>query len=426
MRKVVCLGPGPVFKGGISNYNVSLAKAINDEPETEVHIISWSEQYPRIIPRKYKDEVSKKKFLDNTSINIEYLLNFNKVSTWKKTVNRILEIKPQIVIIQWAIAIQGIPLNYIVKKLKRHTEIEVIGDLHFIIQKEGSILDNFLTKITLSSIGTYITHSLKTYDELNLLFNKKHKLATKDGEREINKQQVINLFHPVYNLFQFDPKFDQQKFKKELGLKKHVFLFFGFIRKYKGLHNVIPAFHKLEQTRDDVSLLICGEEFWNTVDQRKISVKVKKFIFGIAKKLFLRTNNDESQYRPLDMIEKLGVKNCHVFSDFVPNEDVNKYFQVSDAILLFYSYATPSGVESLSYNFRLPVLATKVGHFPETINDGVDGYLAEKESINSMVDTMIKSIESPIDKKMIDKKADKMSWENYAKAILYKYPYSKN
>ena len=136
MRKVVCLGPGPVFKGGISNYNVSLAKAINDEPETEVHIISWSEQYPRIIPRKYKDEVSKKKFLDNTSINIEYLLNFNKVSTWKKTVNRILEIKPQIVIIQWAIAIQGIPLNYIVKKLKRHTEIEVIGDLHFIIQNQ--------------------------------------------------------------------------------------------------------------------------------------------------------------------------------------------------------------------------------------------------------------------------------------------------
>ena len=32
-----------------------------------------------------------------------------------KTVNRILEIKPQIVIIQWAIAIQGIPLNYVIK-----------------------------------------------------------------------------------------------------------------------------------------------------------------------------------------------------------------------------------------------------------------------------------------------------------------------
>lgn len=425
MRKVVCLGPGPVFKGGISNYNVSLAKAINDEPETEVHIISWSEQYPRIIPRKYKDKVSKKKFLKNSSINIEYLLNFNKVSTWKKTINRILEIKPQIVIIQWAIAIQGIPLNYIVRKLKRYNDIEVIGDLHFIIQKEGSILDNFLTKITLSSIGTYITHSLKTYDELNLLFNKKHQLASKEGEREVNKQQVINLFHPVYNLFQFDPKFDKQKFRNELGLKKHVFLFFGFIRKYKGLHNVIPAFHELQKTRDDVSLLICGEEFWNTVDQSKISVKIKKFAFGIAKKIFLRTNNDESQYRPLEMIDKLGVKNCHVFSDFVPNEDVNKYFQASDAILLFYSYATPSGVESLSYNFRLPVLATKVGHFPETINDGVDGYLAEEGSIESMVSAMIKSIEHPIDKNMIDQKAKKMSWANYAKAILYKYPYKK-
>lgn len=426
MRKVVCLGPGPIFKGGISNYNVSLAKAINEEPETEVHIISWTEQYPRIIPRKYKDEVSKKNFLDDTSINIEYILNFNKFSTWKKTVNRILEIKPQIVIIQWAIAIQGIPLNYVIKKLKKNSDIEIIGDLHFIIQKEGSVLDNFLTKITLSSIGTYITHSLKTFDELNLLFNKKHKLAKENGEREINKQQVLNLFHPVYNLFKVDCNFDKQKFKKKLGLKKHVFLFFGFIRKYKGLHNVIPAFHMLEQKRDDVSLLICGEEFWNTVDQRKISVKLKKFIFTIAKKIFLRTKNDESNYRPLDLIDEIGVKNCHVFSDFIPNEDVNKYFQVSDAILLFYSYATPSGVESLSYNFRLPVLATKVGHFPETINDGIDGFLAEKDSLQSMLDTMIKSIENPIDKKMIDKKANKMSWKNYAKAILYKYPYSKN
>ena len=59
MRKVVCLGPGLIFKGGISNYNVSLAKAINEEPETEVHIISWTEQYPRIIPRKLKMKYKK-------------------------------------------------------------------------------------------------------------------------------------------------------------------------------------------------------------------------------------------------------------------------------------------------------------------------------------------------------------------------------
>ena len=421
MRKIICVGPGPMFKGGISNYNTSLAKALDSEPNTEVHILSWTEQYPRIIPRKFKDTRSKKKLLEDTKINIEYLLDFNKPSTWKKMVERILDINPQLVVIQWSIAIQGIPLSYIAKKLKKYKNIEVIGDLHFIIQKEGSLLDSFLTRRALSSMGTYITHSLKTVNELDFLFNKKHLLAGEFGDRRINKHQTINLFHPVYKLFESNPSFDVQRFKNKLGLKKHVFLFFGFIRKYKGLHNVIPAFHKLQQERDDVSLLICGEDFWNTVDNKKLSVKIKKLIFGIAKKVFLRTKNDEKDYKPLQLIVDLGVQNCHVFSEFIPNEDVNKYFQVSDAILLFYEYATPSGIESLSYNFRLPALATKVGHFPETINDGFDGYLAEEGSINSMTEVMNKSIEKPINKKEIDHKTIKMSWENYAKAILKPY-----
>lgn len=421
MKKIVCLGPGPVFKGGISNYNTSLAKALNNEPDTQVHILSWTEQYPRIIPRKFKDLSSKKKFLDQTNINIEYILDFNNPLTWNRLVKRILEIKPIIVIIQWSIALQGIPLSYICRKLSKNSDIEVIGDLHFIIQKEGSLLDNFLTKRALSYMGTYITHSLKTFNELDILFGKKHQLSDEQGNRLINKKQTINLFHPVYKLFEADNKFDVKSFKDKIGLKRNVFLFFGFIRKYKGLHNVIPAFKKLSNERKDVSLLICGEEFWKTVNKNKLSIKIKSFLFGLAKKIFLRTKNDEYDYNPLKLIKDLNVNDCHVFSEFIPNEDVHKFFQISDSILLFYSYATPSGVESLSYNFRLPALATKVGHFPETINDGIDGYLAEADSIDSMYEIMKKSIDYPIDKKNIDIKADKLSWTNYAKAILKPY-----
>ena len=270
MKKIVCLGPGPLFKGGISNYNTSLAKALNNEPDTQVHILSWTEQYPRIIPRKFKDLSSKKKFLDQTNINIEYILDFNNPLTWNQLVKRILEIKPIIVIIQWSIALQGIPLSYICRKLSKNSNIEVIGDLHFIIQKEGSLLDNFLTKRALSYMGTYITHSLKTFNELGVLFGKKHQLSDEQGNRLINKKQTINLFHPVYKLFEVDNKFDVKSFKDKIGLKQNVFLFFGFIRKYKGLHNVIPAFKKLSNERKDVSLLICGEEFWKTVNKNKL------------------------------------------------------------------------------------------------------------------------------------------------------------
>jgi hypothetical protein len=46
----------------------------------------------------------------------------------------------------------------------------------------------------------------------------------------------------------------------------------------------------------------------------------------------------------LGIDRKLGFGDkVFVMNDFVPNEDVNKYFQVSDAIVLYYLYATPSG-----------------------------------------------------------------------------------
>ncbi|MEM7514101.1 MAG: glycosyltransferase, partial [Bacteroidota bacterium] len=102
-------------------------------------------------------------------------------------------------------------------------------------------------------------------------------------------------------------------------------------------------------------------------------------------------------------------------------EEVNRYFQVSDCIVTYYLTATPSGVESLAYNFSLPVLATNVGHFPETIKEGFNGYLAEAENVDSMAEVMLKYIENPIPSHQVDEAAKHMSWKNYATAILIPY-----
>jgi len=107
-----------------------------------------------------------------------------------------------------------------------------------------------------------------------------------------------------------------------------------------------------------------------------------------------------------------------VRNDFVPNEEVPFYFQVSDNIMLYYLTATPSGVESIGYNFNMPMLATRVGHFPETVKDGFNGYLAEPDDINSMAEQMIRAIEQPIDRKNVAATSKDMSWDNYAREIL--------
>ncbi|WP_041355914.1 glycosyltransferase [Melioribacter roseus] len=119
------------------------------------------------------------------------------------------------------------------------------------------------------------------------------------------------------------------------------------------------------------------------------------------------------------MIDKLGIRDSVVvINRYVPNEEVHKYFQVADCNVLFYEVATPSGVESMAYNFNLPSIATAVGHFPETIKHGYNGYLAEPNDIDSMYKVMKDFIENPIPRGRIEEQAKKMSWENYAKAIL--------
>jgi glycosyltransferase involved in cell wall biosynthesis len=417
-RNIVCFGAGPAFKGGMSNYNTSLAKTFASNSEVKVHIVSWLQQYPNIVPREFKDSVSKVNFLEGTDISCQYLLDYNKPSTWTQTADYIASLKPEKVIIQWSIAIQGLPLASLIKKIKKRCETEVIMDLHFVIQKEQSVIDKFLSKYAIKLADSYIVHALKTYEELQILLPQQDYHLTYDGERKPGKKAVLKLFHPIYDLYQPDPKFDIDAFKKQYNLRKDVILFFGFIRKYKGLDRVIEAFAEYSKDKQEVSLLICGESFWNTLDPSNIFTKIKKVIFGLAKRILLKKDDDERDYRPLELIEKLGIKDkVAVFNSFIPNEDVHKYFQVSDCVVLYYTYATPSGIESLSYNFNLPILATKVGHFPETIEEGKNGYLAE-ETHESMVATIKRFFEHRIDPSNVDAFKVNLSWEKYIQVIL--------
>jgi len=420
-KRIVCFGPGPKFKGGIANYNTSLAISLDKEPDTDVHIVSWTQQYPAIIPREFVDKSSKTDLLEGTNVQVKYLTNYNNPFSWAATFRYIRDLKPDIVVFQWAIAIQGLPMGRIISKLSKIEGLEVIVDLHFVIQKENSSIDRFFTKMGIGNANSYIVHALKTYRELQELYPKKQFHLSEEGTRSSSKQEhtVLKLYHPIYDMFKPDDNFDIENFKMAHGLAKHVFLFFGFIRKYKGLHNTIQAFKKVADQRDDVSLMICGESFWNTLDKSKLSTRIKSAVFGLAKSLFLKKADDEGDYRPLELIKELNLENrTAVFNEFVANEDVHKYFQASDCVVLYYLTATPSGIESLSYNFQLPILATKVGHFPETIQDGFNGYLAEDRDIDSMAEQMIRFVEHPLPGENVKEATKKLSWTNYARAIL--------
>ncbi len=433
---IVCFGPGPKFKGGIAQYNTALARALKDEG-AQVTIVSWTQQYPAIIPREFVDKASRSDFLEGYDIPVKYLTNWNDPRTWWATAKAIAALQPDKVIIQWYNPTQGIPLNTIAKYLRNHCkQTEILFDLHFVAAKEQSSLDARLTRMALQHGHCFIVHAYKTAEKLKALMPEQEFDLTLDGKRSGEYRvasgesvrrhsplgthhSILKLYHPIYTLFKPDPTFDKEAWKAQHHLRKHVFLFFGFIRKYKGLHYCIEAFAELAKQRDDVSLMIVGERFWQTVDQSKLSTKVKNAVFGTLKKLFLKKADDERDYDPLALVDTLGIRDRTLVVDrFIPNEEVPPYFQAADTIVLFYETATPSGVESLSYNFKLPAVATRVGHFPETITDGFNGYLATPKDIADMVRVMNASIEQPIPRENVVEATKTMSWTNYAKAVL--------
>ncbi len=404
---IVLIGPGPQFKGGIANFNSSLAKALDRFPNCNVHLISWTNQYPAIIPRDFKVDQPQDDYFSGTRITMEYLLDYNNPFSWRKVARKLSSLQPSVVIFQWVNNIQALPIRYLCKRIKADTAAEIQFVLHVVKQKETSIIDKGLSRYGFAYVDTFIAHSAKSVAEL------KEVLAEQFAEK-----RIIRLYHPVYDMFSPDPNFDVKAFKAANQIRQHAFLFFGFIRKYKGLHLALRALHRLIQQRPDVTLMVCGE-FFLKENPKTLSAKFKYHTFNLLKAVFFRGGDQAKNYDPLALVEELGLQD-HVYlqTNYIPDGEVLRYFQSATAAVCFYETADASGIESICYNFGTPILATKVGHFPESIQDGRNGYLTEAGDIESMAAQMLRIIEEPIAPALVRQKAEELSWKRYGETLL--------
>jgi glycosyltransferase involved in cell wall biosynthesis len=147
--------------------------------------------------------------------------------------------------------------------------------------------------------------------------------------------------HPIYDLF--GERRDRDRSRKQLGVTaREVALFFGFIRPYKGLLDLLRAVALIPRARD-FQLLVGGE------------------VYG-----------DETPYR--DAARELGIEDRVVFHlRYVANEEVADFFTAANVAVLPYTSATQSGIAQIAMSFDLPVIATDVGGLPEMVRPGLTG-----------------------------------------------------
>ena len=80
----------------------------------------------------------------------------------------------------------------------------------------------------------------------------------------------------------------------------------------------------------------------------------------------------------MNQIERLGIGDEMILFDyFVADEEVARFFSVSDLVVQPYRSATQSGVTQVAYFFDVPMVVTGVGGLREIVPDGEVGFVVD-------------------------------------------------
>jgi glycosyltransferase involved in cell wall biosynthesis len=228
----------------------------------------------------------------------------------------------------------------------------------------------------LKSCDAFITMSEKVMNDL----------------RKFEKDKPVKLVqHPLYDNFGQIITKQEAREKLKIRSEEKVILFFGFIRKYKGLDILLDAMAVLKNLTpqaSNIKLLIAGEFY-----------------------------EDEKPY--LEQIHKLGIAdNIILRTTFIPDGEVKYYLCAADAVVQPYRNATQSGVTPLAYHFEKPMIVTNVGGLPSLVPHERSGLVAEPNpgSIANAIQRFYQLGEDYFLPHLRSEK-EKYSWNNLTNAI---------
>ncbi|HAL31692.1 MAG TPA: hypothetical protein DIS68_01490 [Lachnospiraceae bacterium] len=357
--KIVLIGPVYPFKGGISHYTGLMCRALKQR--YDVTMISYSMQYPKLLFRKEQRDFGNDSFkIDDT----EYIINTADIFSIRKAADRINDIAPSLVIIQWWHPYFAPCYQLLIKRLKSR----VMFICHNVFPHERFILDRYLTSRTLRKGDYFVLHSSREADELKSIIP--------------DARYMVNM-HPTYSEFK-DVEVETEAVPVD---QASVILFFGFVRPYKGLKVLIEAMDSIPEI---VHLNIVGD-------------------FGKAKDEYMHMISDKH------LTDRISVRD-----GYVPDREVGEYFERCDAVVLPYLDATQSGIAQIAYAFEKPVIATTVGGLPEVVHDGETGVLCEPgdpEELSKAIQRFYELKKTVDFAQNIRDDAQRFSWEHMVDTI---------
>jgi glycosyltransferase involved in cell wall biosynthesis len=340
--KIVLIGPAYPIRGGNALFVAHLYESL--AATNDVEVISYSRLYPGFLfPGVRQTDVSGVAIKKHPAMHIIDCLN---PVTWLNAARLAASMNPDMLVFTWWNPFFGFIVRTIASSFKRRVKKPVIIVAENVISHEGRWIDVFLTKIALQTADRFLVLSK----------------VVEEGIRKLYPQvKVFRSSLPIYDCYQTLEQLTQPHAQQRLGLAgKNVILFFGYIRHYKGLMNIIEALPLIRNQVSNAHLLIVGEFYDNPQPY-------------------------------LDTIKRLDLDvNITIINEYVANEAVHLYFTAANLAVLPYNEATQSGILSIAYGFAKPVVITDVGGLAELVDDGITGFIVPPQNIPKLADAVIR------------------------------------
>lgn len=373
-KKIILIGPAhPLRGGGMTTFNERLAKQFQDEGH-QVIIYSFSLQYPGFLfPGKtqFTDEPAP------AGLDIRTRINSVNPFNWLRVGREIKKLRPDIVVVRYWLPFMGPCLGTILRIIKKNKHSRIICIADNILPHEKRVGDKPFTRYFIKPVDAFITMSEKVMNDLRSFTG-------------IKPARLVP--HPLYD--NFGEKVSKEEAREKLKMKNEesIILFFGFIRKYKGLDillNAMKLLQNLKPQTSNIKLLIAGEFY-----------------------------EDRKTYD--ELISRLGIRDRLIMQTrFIRNEEIRYFMCAADVVVQPYRNATQSGVTPLAYHFEVPMIVTNVGGLPSMVPDNKAGLVAEPtaESLAEKITAYFEKGENYFIPGLLEEKK-KLSWTKMVESIL--------
>lgn len=371
VKNIVIIGPAHPLRGGLASYNERLAREFIQLGH-QVSIFTFSLQYPGFLfpgTTQYSTEPAPAGLHIKVCINSVYPFN------WVSVGLKLKKLKPDLIIVRYWLPFMGPCLGTILRIAKQNKFTKVVCIADNIIPHEKRFGDTLFTNYFVKPVDAFITMSEKVLADIKTF------AAGKPA-------QFVP--HPLYDNFGEKINRDLARNYLKIVTGEPLILFFGFIRKYKGLDILLDAMKILQSGSHPVPKLLIAGEFY---EDRKIY---------------------EDQIAALQIKELLILK-----TEFIADSEVKYYLCAADLVVQPYRSATQSGVTPLAYHFEIPMIVTNVGGLPSMVPDYKVGLIAEPTA-QSIAEKIVEFFEIGKDKfipNIIEEKK-KYSWRVMADSII--------